>query len=208
MNTSEDERNRDFVMSAEKQPDADAWRGDEERRAPISTGAGGARPLSIASVAGFLILAVILLLVLYNLRGLARKSQLQAVENRLQQIEKRLDAIKTPAVPTASLEEMATRLQQLETKLALVNEQILKAVSGISPAAATKGAPPEKAAGKAAAKPPSPKVHRVRKGETLYRIAKRYGLSVEQLRRFNKLGPKAVIHPGQELKLGAAPAGR
>ena len=41
------------------------------------------------------------------------------------------------------------------------------------------------------------KVHKVKKGETLYRIATKYGVSVEQLRKLNGLGKNANIRPGQ-----------
>ena len=41
--------------------------------------------------------------------------------------------------------------------------------------------------------------HRVKAGETLYRISRTYGLTVDELRRLNKLGPTAVIYVGQEL---------
>ena len=47
--------------------------------------------------------------------------------------------------------------------------------------------------------------HRVRRGETLGSIAKRAGVSVNQLRIWNDLGPKAVLRVGQTIRL--APSG-
>lgn len=47
----------------------------------------------------------------------------------------------------------------------------------------------------------TPKTHRVGEGESLWSIAKRYRLSIAQLLRLNQLGKKAVIRPGQQLKL-------
>lgn len=44
-----------------------------------------------------------------------------------------------------------------------------------------------------------PRYHVVRKGESLYRIAKKYGVSVRELYRLNHLSPKSTIHPGQRL---------
>ena len=41
--------------------------------------------------------------------------------------------------------------------------------------------------------------HRVSSGETLYGISRRYGLTVKDLRRLNKLPPEANIYPGQKL---------
>jgi membrane-bound lytic murein transglycosylase D len=41
----------------------------------------------------------------------------------------------------------------------------------------------------------------VRRGDSLYKIARRHGVSVDDLVRWNKLNPGAHIHPGQELRL-------
>ena len=49
-------------------------------------------------------------------------------------------------------------------------------------------------------------VLQVKKGETATSIAKKYGLSVEELRRINNLSPKAVLSPGQ--KLIVSPGGK
>lgn len=46
------------------------------------------------------------------------------------------------------------------------------------------------------------KTHRVRKGETLYRIAKNNRVSVAQLRQWNRLTRSSRIYPGQVLRLG------
>ena len=43
-------------------------------------------------------------------------------------------------------------------------------------------------------------VHKVRRGESLGRVARRYGLKVAQLKTWNKLAG-SIIHPGQVLKL-------
>lgn len=43
--------------------------------------------------------------------------------------------------------------------------------------------------------------HTVRRGETLYRIASRYGVSVDALRRANRIGRKAAIRVGQRLSV-------
>ena len=41
--------------------------------------------------------------------------------------------------------------------------------------------------------------HEVRSGETLYRIALQYGISVDELCRLNNLTPEQAIQPGQKL---------
>ena len=44
--------------------------------------------------------------------------------------------------------------------------------------------------------------HEVRKGETLYGVARRYGISVDELCRLNQITAKTVIQPGQKLLVG------
>jgi LysM repeat protein len=42
-------------------------------------------------------------------------------------------------------------------------------------------------------------VHEVRPGDTLYGIADKYGMTLDQLLQLNKLKKNAAIHPGQKL---------
>jgi LysM repeat protein len=44
-----------------------------------------------------------------------------------------------------------------------------------------------------------PIYHEVKAKETLYQISRRYGLTVDDLRKLNRLTPETVIHPGQKL---------
>lgn len=46
-----------------------------------------------------------------------------------------------------------------------------------------------------------PTEHVVRRGETLFAIANRYGRSVEELARWNRLGDGTLIYPGQVIRL-------
>jgi LysM repeat protein len=43
--------------------------------------------------------------------------------------------------------------------------------------------------------------HEVRAGDSLYRIAQKYGISVDELCRINNITKKHIIKPGQKLKL-------
>ena len=45
--------------------------------------------------------------------------------------------------------------------------------------------------------------HRVRSGDTLWEIARRYDVSVAQLRRWNSMGARSQIRPGQSLRVSA-----
>ncbi len=55
--------------------------------------------------------------------------------------------------------------------------------------------------GSSRAKASQPVYHKVRRGENLGLIAKRYGLSVSRIASWNNLGRKRTIYPGQRLKL-------
>ncbi len=50
---------------------------------------------------------------------------------------------------------------------------------------------------------PGGAVHRVRAGETLGGIARRYRVTVGQLKSWNRLGPKGLIRAGQTLRIGS-----
>ena len=50
--------------------------------------------------------------------------------------------------------------------------------------------------------------HVVRRGDTLYAIAWRYGLDYRDIARWNRIAPPHVIHPGQRLALRGEPAPR
>ena len=49
--------------------------------------------------------------------------------------------------------------------------------------------------------PPAIRYHKVRYGESLYRISRRYGISISELCRLNNLDLKKHIYPGQRLKI-------
>jgi hypothetical protein len=51
------------------------------------------------------------------------------------------------------------------------------------------------------AEPAGPAVHTVARGDTLFSLARRYGLTVEALRRLNGLGPTDGIEIGRRLRL-------
>ena len=56
-------------------------------------------------------------------------------------------------------------------------------------------------------RPAIPEGHVVRRGETLYSIAMRYGLDYRDVARWNGIGRDYLIHPGQRLRLDPPPRG-
>ena len=159
---------------------------------------------------GLVILVVLLVMVLTGPSDVVERQQLQALEDRIQQLEKRITT-------TGVMDEALGRIDSNEKELSLIMErvdrfegtvttqidQIIKELgnlhqkAGTAPAAKVKTPPP-------AAKPApekQTKVHEVRAGDTLYSISRRYGLTVDQLRTYNDIGKDAAIRPGQKLKL-------
>ena len=67
------------------------------------------------------------------------------------------------------------------------------AASGDAPRPSVRSAPARKRA-----------THTVRRGDTLFRIATRYGVTVDALRRANRIGRSSSIRPGQRLSLPVA----
>ncbi|MFM7014364.1 MAG: LysM peptidoglycan-binding domain-containing protein [Actinomycetota bacterium] len=51
---------------------------------------------------------------------------------------------------------------------------------------------------------PKPQTYKVKSGDTVTKIAKRFGLSVSKLARLNNLGPTSLIRVGQVLRLSGA----
>ena len=48
------------------------------------------------------------------------------------------------------------------------------------------------------------RVHRVKSGESLWSISRRYGMSVSQLARMNHISTKALLRPGQRLQVAGS----
>ena len=161
---------------------------------------------------GLIIIVILLVIVLSRPSDVADRKQLQALEEKIQGLEKRLAAI-------GLLDQALDRIDSNEKELSLIMErvdrfegtvttQIDQIIKELGTLHQKKGLVPTPKA-----KSPQPvaksteekktKVHEVSAGETLYSISRRYGLTVDQLRTYNDIGPKTAIRPGQKLRLTA-----
>ncbi len=138
---------------------------------------------SIIGAVGFLILIILLIAVISRSQDLAEKKQLLAIEERLDVLAEKINRLETTV--TSKMDRV---IMDLEIDKQMKVEQ--KPLPEQTPSPAKKEQKDEK-----------PKVHTVKAGETLFRISQRYGLSIEQLRTYNKLDSNAKIYPRQELKL-------
>ncbi len=187
----------------------------EENYSPLRTQKlnFGSRLTSVLTRPGswMVIIPVLLLaLLLFSMRsGGSDKALLSAMDQRLQHLESRMEAleginelvmdldnnrqaaqplmVRLDHLETAfakKISEMDQQLKELQTKLVRTETKQAQTV-------VIKSQPSKQAA----------KIHVVEKGETLYSISKKYGVSVNQLMTFNKLSKGSIINPGQSLKI-------
>jgi membrane-bound lytic murein transglycosylase D len=121
-----------------------------------------------------------------------RLSSLEGIEAKLSQIEKQGKSLqKSIARTERSGISLAKRLDKLSKRV----DALQKKVASLTPQSVAKPKP---------ALPTKGRYHKVRAGESYYRIAQRYGLTVEELLRINNLRKNQVIYPGQRLLIGPA----
>jgi LysM repeat protein len=211
MSHSDEKPDQDFVMSdatqTEETADSNEYDGGDATswyvRKPSMLPA-------IFSGVGFLVLIILAIAILSRTQDLAENEQLKALESRIEQLERSLagGTDTDPQGPGLSNSEkqfalLTERLDRVEANVNSKIDQMMAALNNRKQTAAQQAAP-------AAKTPPppqkekktiKPKTHKVQAGETLYRIGQRYGLTVTQLREYNKLGANEKIYPGQEIKL-------
>jgi LysM repeat protein len=116
------------------------------------------------------------------------------INARLDQLEQKMAQLDTK---DAELIEFANDAKatsiKLEEKISELNQQLEKIAARPSASAVGKPAQPPAAVSQGKGQ------HTVARGETLYSIARRYGLSVDELRRINNLSPDRPIQAGQKL---------
>jgi len=163
---------------------------------------------------GLLIIVILFVIVLFRPSEVVDREQLQALEVKIQGLEKRLATI-------GLLDQALDRIDNNEKELNLIMErvdrfegtvttqidQIIKELGTLHQKKGFASAPKAKSPQPVAKSTEEKKmtVHEVSAGETLYSISRRYGLTVDQLRTYNDIGLKAAIQPGQKLRLTANP---
>ena len=141
-----------------------------------------ARFLKITA-AVFSIFVILLMVMIYKSQKSADKNQVLIIGQRLDRLETEFTSLK---VYIASKLDQAIKEMERDRNPAPARNP--------SPAAAPAPAQAEQNQAK-------PKVHKVLAGESLSRISRYHGLSIQQLREYNNLDANSIIYPGQELKL-------
>jgi LysM repeat protein len=156
--------------------------------------------------AGIVILALIIIL-LFRGGDSVSKEEFKAFGNRLDQVERRLASAEAGEKKVSSLETQFQTFNQSLSRLDGADKTIREKLDKLTQQMEKPAIPPGPAP-KASASPPSqktsppktaPRHHEVAPGETLFQIAGKYGMSVEDLRRLNKLKAGQTLQPGQKL---------
>lgn len=173
----------------------------QKRGARASSRGGSARTLLFGGIAAVVLLAAFFLLMGNGDRREGDEAW-QDLAERLERIELRLDRLEETAkqVPAVigRMEGLGKSMSRLESDQRTLLDRMdrlsrrLEDLAKAPPEATPSTAP---VSGKAA-------THTVERGETLFSIAKRYGLSVEELCRLNGIQSNDVIQPGQRLVVG------
>lgn len=188
--------------------DLDYTRKDENtRRRKSILNFNPQRKTLILGGAGILILIVLIALFSGGDNKLSTRD-LSSIQIRLDQLDKRLTHLEGMEARIASLERqekgweqsvaevdrsgksLTQRLDKLTQKLDQLEKRMASAPAKTEATypIQRRPFPPDKG-----------RYHEVRSGETLYRISRQYGISMDELCRLNNLTPEQAIHPGQKL---------
>ncbi len=121
--------------------------------------------------------------------GSLLQSKLIALEQKIAGLETQVGELQGKVGPSSPDPALLQRMEALAQKVEALEKQKRPAVeSKATPALPSK--PPASA---------EKQYHKVRKGETLSRISKQYGISMEELRKLNHLSQDQPPRPGQKL---------
>ena len=164
------------------------------------------KPLILGGIG--VLLLIVLIALFFGGGDTLSKKDLASFKARLDQLEDRLTRFEGVEIRVASLEKKEKELEQsmaeADTSKRLLTQQytalnqrldsLQKAKTPVSVKRKALIAPQKKPTtlGKK-------RFHEVRSGDTLYRIANKYGMSVEELCRLNNIGQNKIIQPGQKL---------
>lgn len=137
------------------------------------------RPFTIVGI-------VFLSVILFVFGGCSReesKEDMSLVNGKLEQLENKIAQLE------AQFSETNESLTTLGSYVTYLEERIEKLDKEIEKASHPKEPPSRK----------NEQYHKVVRGDTLYSISKKYGLSVDEIRRLNNLSDSKPIQPGQKL---------
>lgn len=159
---------------------------------------------------GFFILLILLLLLFVRNKMVQFNHRLNALEDRVKSVEEKgqkLDAMRYGMAQigeqSQSVEKLRTRLDRSEKTLTARMDRISKEFGDLKRQVQEAGIRKTKSSKttKISNRTPKGRYHIVKSGETLYTIGRRYGVTVKELQKINKLSGGNIIRPGQKLKI-------
>ena len=164
-------------------------------------------PLVVGGGIGLLLLILVITFLTMG-RSSREDFQYQMIEERFAGLENRFAAYEGTANRLDRIFEDLERLKGLPDRVDRIEADLLKEIEALKTELArvlkdnTKKAKTTASGGKSGTKAAKQATyHRVKKGETLYSISKRYQTSVEAIRKLNKMSPAAPIYPDQKLRV-------
>ena len=167
-------------------------RNDPPRRQKNTYGSGPSGRFILLLGLGALIL-ILLLVILFRGSG---KQDLTPIQGRLDQLERRMALVDEYGKRLEALDNQMKSVQQNQSRLEGAVKSVAERLDRLSKQMEKPPAQPP------AHKEPAPaktQIHEVRPGDTLYGIAGKYGITLDQLLRLNNLKKNAAIQPGQKL---------
>ena len=161
------------------------------------------KPLILAGIGALLL--IVLIAVFFGGGDTISKKDLASLEVRLAQFEDRLTRFEGVEMRIASLEKHKQELETSMTEAERFKKTLTEKYNVLSQRLDNlqKGKRIVSAKARTPQKKPiltgKKRFHTVRSGDTLYRIANKYGLSVKELCRLNNINQNAIIQPGQKL---------
>jgi LysM repeat protein len=210
-----DDNRDEFIINGENAEEADLTGKRYYKRSSEVFQKNSIMPFVIGGL-GLVVIVVMVILILSRPKNTVDQEYLGSLEKRMQQLEKKLASIgvmdqiiKRLGNQEQDMDLLDKKINRFESSVGTQIDQIIKELGALhqktSQIAASRAPQPETVAKKqplASKKAvPASQYHQVQAGETLFRISRRYGLSVQQLRTYNDLAPNAAIYPGQKLKL-------
>jgi len=164
------------------------------------------KPLILGGIG--VLLMIVLIALFFGGDDTLSKKDLASFKARLDLLEKRLTRFEGVELRVTSLEKKEKELEQsmaeadqskrlLTQQYTTLNQRLdsLQKEKPLVPAKSKALIAPKKKPTTLGKK----SFHEVRSGDTLYRIANKYGISVKELCRLNNIGQNAIIQPGQKL---------
>jgi len=141
------------------------------------------------------IILVLLFVLLFRGGDKAATEEVNVLKTRMEQMEKRVAAMDATTKKIDAVDGQIKGLQQSVSKVEGVQRGLLERIDKLAQQAE------KPAVAQAAQKKPSTpaKLHEVRPGETVFSIAKKYNLSVEQFLKLNNMTKKDSLQAGQKV---------